>query len=176
MGAMNGVMDDLKQSLESVKTTGVDFEQIAGSVQHVSNRTESLTGDISALTHATEEVSDAMGTILALTEENAAGIETSAASIQETNATIEAVTTAAAHLAQIATELHALTVDFKVDEPIDGDELLSPDETPEPLVQDLSYDEVAAASLDERAETEQTLTDNESADPTDSDSSDDAHR
>ena len=176
MGAMNGVMDDLKQSLESVKTTGVDFEQIAGSVQHVSNRTESLTGDISALTHATEEVSDAMGTILALTEENAAGIETSAASIQETNATIEAVTTAAAHLAQIATELHALTVDFKVDEPIDGDELLSPDETPEPLVQDLSYDEVAAASLDERAETEQTSTDNESADPTDSDSSDDAHR
>ena len=176
MGAMNGVMDDLKQSLESVKTTGVDFEQIAGSVQHVSKRTESLTGDISALTHATEEVSDAMGTILALTEENAAGIETSAASIQETNATIEAVTTAAAHLAQIATELHALTVDFKVDEPIDGDELLSPDETPEPLVQDLSYDEVAAASLDERAETEQTSTDNESADPTDSDSSDDAHR
>ncbi|MDW2884441.1 methyl-accepting chemotaxis protein [Exiguobacterium artemiae] len=176
MGAMNGVMDDLKQSLESVKTTGVDFEQIAGSVQHVSNRTESLTGDISALTHATEEVSDAMGTILALTEENAAGIETSAASIQETNATIEAVTTAAAHLAQIATELHALTVDFQVDEPIDGDELLAPAETPEPLVHDLSYDEVAAASLDERAETEQTSTDDESADPADSDSSDDAHR
>ncbi len=126
MGAMNGVMDDLKQSLESVKTTGVDFEQIAGSVQHVSKRTESLTGDISALTTATEEVSDAMGTILALTEENAAGIETSAASIQETNATIEAVTTAAAHLAQIATELHALTVDFQVDEPTVGDELSSP--------------------------------------------------
>ena len=179
MGAMNGVMDDLKHSLESVKTTGVDFEQIAGSVQHVSHRTESLTGDISALTHATEEVSDAMGTILALTEENAAGIETSAASIQETNATIEAVTTAAAHLAQIATELHALTVDFKVDEPIDGDELLSPDETPEPLVQDLSYEEVAATSLDEldeRAETEQTSMDSELADPADSDSSDDAHR
>ena len=176
MGAMNGVMDDLKQSLESVKTTGVDFEQIAGSVQHVSNRTESLTGDISALTHATEEVSDAMGTILALTEENAAGIETSAASIQETNATIEAVTTAAAHLAQIATELHALTVDFQVDEPIDGDELLPPAETPEPPVDDQAYDEVAAGLLDEHAEPEQTSKDDESADSADSDSSDDAPR
>ncbi|WP_026827493.1 methyl-accepting chemotaxis protein [Exiguobacterium artemiae] len=176
MGAMNGVMDDLKQSLESVKTTGVDFEQIAGSVQHVSKRTESLTGDISALTTATEEVSDAMGTILALTEENAAGIETSAASIQETNATIEAVTTAAAHLAQIATELHALTVDFQVDETTVEDELLSPAEGPESIVPDRSYDEVAAASLDELSENEPVSTDSESADPVDSDSHDDAHR
>ncbi|MCK2156290.1 methyl-accepting chemotaxis protein [Exiguobacterium sp. 17-1] len=176
MGAMNGVMDDLKQSLESVKTTGVDFEQIAGSVQHVSKRTESLTGDISALTTATEEVSDAMGTILALTEENAAGIETSAASIQETNATIEAVTTAAAHLAQIATELHALTVDFQVDETTVEDELLSPAEGPESIVPDRSYDEVAAASLDELSENEPVSTDSESADPVDSDSYDDAHR
>ncbi len=176
MGAMNGVMDDLKQSLESVKTTGVDFEQIAGSVQHVSKRTESLTGDISALTTATEEVSDAMGTILALTEENAAGIETSAASIQETNATIEAVTTAAAHLAQIATELHALTVDFQVDEPIGGDDLLPPAEVSEPVVNDTSYDQVAAASLDALPETEDVSTDIESIDPVDSDSFDDAHR
>ncbi len=176
MGAMNGVMDDLKQSLESVKTTGVDFEQIAGSVQHVSKRTESLTGDISALTTATEEVSDAMGTILALTEENAAGIETSAASIQETNATIEAVTTAAAHLAQIATELHALTVDFQVDEPTVEDELSSPVEGPEPFVSDRPYDEVAAATLDEWPETESVIPDIELVDPVDSGSPDDVTR
>ena len=176
MGAMNGVMDDLKQSLESVKTTGVDFEQIAGSVQHVSKRTESLTGDISALTTATEEVSDAMGTILALTEENAAGIETSAASIQETNATIEAVTTAAAHLAQIATELHALTVDFQVDEPTVEDELSSPVEGSEPFVSDRPYDEVAAATLDEWPETESVIPDIESVDPVDSGSPDDVTR
>ncbi|WP_233494497.1 methyl-accepting chemotaxis protein [Exiguobacterium sp. RIT594] len=176
MGAMNGVMDDLKQSLESVKTTGIDFEQIAGSVQHVSKRTESLTGDISALTTATEEVSDAMGTILALTEENAAGIETSAASIQETNATIEAVTTAAAHLAQIATELHALTVDFQVDEPTVEDELSSPVEGPEPFVSDRPYDEVAAATLDEWPETESVIPDIELVDPVDSGSPDDVTR
>ncbi len=118
MSAMHHVMSDLKLSLESVKTTGDDFERIAGSVHHVSNRTEVLTGDIEALTLATEEVSDAMGTILALTEENAAGLETSAASIQETNATLESVTTAAAHLAHIAGDLHALTLEFQLDETV----------------------------------------------------------
>lgn len=148
MGAMNGVMSDLKVSLESVKTTGTDFEQIAGSVQHVSKRTESLTGDISALTTATEDVSDAMGTILALTEENAAGIETSAASIQETNATIEAVTTAAAHLAQIATELHALTFGFQVDDAMDEEED-TPAEMFEQTEENSSYDEAAVSSLNE---------------------------
>lgn len=149
MGAMNGVMSDLKVSLESVKTTGTDFEQIAGSVQHVSKRTESLTGDISALTTATEDVSDAMGTILALTEENAAGIETSAASIQETNATIEAVTTAAAHLAQIATELHALTFGFQVDDAMDEEEDTPLAETFEQTEENSSYDEAAVSSLNE---------------------------
>lgn len=148
MGAMNGVMSDLKVSLESVKTTGTDFEQIAGSVQHVSKRTESLTGDISALTTATEDVSDAMGTILALTEENAAGIETSAASIQETNATIEAVTTAAAHLAQIATELHALTFGFRVDDAMDEEED-TPAEMFKQTEENSSYDEAAVSSLNE---------------------------
>ncbi|OIN65880.1 chemotaxis protein [Exiguobacterium sp. KRL4] len=160
MGAMNGVMDDLKQSLESVKTTGVDFEQIAGSVQHVSKRTESLTGDIGALTTATEDVSDAMGTILALAEENAAGIETSAASIQETNATIEAVTTAAVHLAQIATELHALTIDFQVDEETTDkkDTLFEETNEPSPLAQQ----EIAASSLDEVELIAETVSDDSS--------------
>ncbi|WP_114570031.1 methyl-accepting chemotaxis protein [Exiguobacterium flavidum] len=116
MDAMNGVMGDLQQSLESVKTAGDDFEHIAGSVQHVSRRTEDLTTNIAELTVATEDVSEAMGTILALTEENAASVETSAASIQETNATIEAVTGAAKHLADIATQLHALTTEFELDE------------------------------------------------------------
>ncbi|MGA9230731.1 MAG: methyl-accepting chemotaxis protein [Exiguobacterium oxidotolerans] len=154
MSAMNHVMDDLKISLESVKTTGVDFEQIAGSVHHVSQRTESLTGDISALTTATEEVSDAMGTILALTEENAAGIETSAASIQETNATIEAVTTAATHLAHIASELHQLTFDFQLDDALPPEERTEADELPHADASDEVADEAAVTELEQTSDSD----------------------
>ena len=155
MSAMHHVMSDLKLSLESVKTTGDDFERIAGSVHHVSNRTEVLTGDIEALTLATEEVSDAMGTILALTEENAAGLETSAASIQETNATLESVTTAAAHLAHIAGDLHALTLEFQLDETVSDEHSVEEQEdvlSSEPDTShsaDDAYAEVASTELTE---------------------------